>query len=62
MTIQKRRPGESGQGLIEYIILVALISLVSVVATENLGKKVKSKMNEIREAFDERVQVNGGRD
>lgn len=59
---KSRTQSQSGQGLIEYIILVALIALVSVVATENLGKKVKAKMTEIKESFDSRVVVRGGAD
>jgi Flp pilus assembly pilin Flp len=53
---------ESGQGMIEYVILVALIGILAMVATENLGKKVRSKIGEINKAIDERVQIRGRRD
>ena len=37
---------EIGQGLTEYIILMLLVSVVSIVAVTGLGKAVKSKINE----------------
>ncbi len=59
---RKNWSNESGQGMIEYVILVALIGILAMVATENLGKKVRSKIGEINKAIDERVQIRGRRD
>lgn len=53
---QKMRD-QSGQGLIEYMILLALVVLVCVSSTKLLGKKVNSKFKEIREQIDESVPV-----
>lgn len=48
---------QKGQGLIEYVILVALVVLVCVGATKALGGKVHSKLKEIRDQIDEGVPV-----
>lgn len=43
----KYRPlDEKGQGLTEYMILLMLIALVSIVAAKNLGTTVKKKITE----------------
>lgn len=48
---------ESGQSLIEYMILLALVVLVCVSSTKLLGKKVNTKFNEIRDQIDEGIPV-----
>jgi Flp pilus assembly pilin Flp len=48
---------EKGQGLVEYMILLALVVLVCVGSTKLLGKKVNSKFKEIKEQIDEGVPV-----
>ncbi len=48
---------ESGQSLIEYMILVALVVLVCVSGTKLLGKKVSTKFNEIRDQIDDGIPV-----
>lgn len=48
---------ESGQSLIEYMILVALVVLVCVGSTKLLGAKIHSKFREIRDQIDESVPV-----
>lgn len=46
------RLDEKGQGLMEYLILVMLISVVSIAATRTLGASIKRKIQ------DARAQVN----
>jgi len=53
----KKRLGESGQSLIEYMILVALVVLVCVTSTKLLGTKINSKFKEIKDKIDESVVV-----
>jgi Flp pilus assembly pilin Flp len=48
---------ESGQSLVEYMILLALVVLVCVGSTKVLGKKVSSKFREIRDQIDEGIPV-----
>ncbi len=48
---------ESGQSLVEYMILLALVVLVCVGSTKLLGKKIHSKFREIREQVDEGIPV-----
>jgi Flp pilus assembly pilin Flp len=48
---------ESGQSLVEYMILLALVVLVCVSSTKLLGKKVNTKFNEIRSQIDENIPV-----
>lgn len=49
--------GQKGQSLIEYIILVALVSLVSVTAANLLGRKINSKINDIKQHIDTGIPV-----
>ena len=48
---------QRGQSLVEYIILVALVTLVSVSATKLLGRKINTKFEEIKEQIDEGIPV-----
>jgi Flp pilus assembly pilin Flp len=48
---------QSGQGLVEYIILVALVVLVCVGSSKLLGKKINSKLKEMKEQIDEGIPV-----
>ena len=48
---------ESGQSLIEYMILLALVVLVCVSTTKLLGQKINTKFNEIRNQIDEGIPV-----
>lgn len=52
--------GNKGQSLIEYVILVALIALISVTAAKLLGKKINTKLNEVRKAIDSSIPVRVG--
>ncbi|MGZ3696064.1 MAG: class III signal peptide-containing protein [Bdellovibrionota bacterium] len=55
--MQTRLNNQKGQGLIEYMILLALVVLVCVGSTKALGKKVNSKFKEIKEQIDTGVPV-----
>lgn len=48
---------QKGQSLVEYIILVALVSLVTVTASRTLGQKINTKINEIKENIDTGIPV-----
>ncbi len=48
---------DRGQSIVEYVILVALVSLVCVSATKLLGSKINTKINEVKEHIDEGIQV-----
>lgn len=48
-TTQER---QAGQGLVEYIILVALVALTALVATRNFGQKVRGKIAEMNRSLD----------
>ena len=49
---------QSGQSLVEYMILMALVVLVCVSSTKLLGKKINTKFKEIKEHIDEGIPVN----
>lgn len=55
--MRSRLNNQKGQGLIEYMILLALVVLVCVGSTKALGKKIHSKFREIREQVDEGIPV-----
>jgi Flp pilus assembly pilin Flp len=50
---------EQGQGLTEYIVLVMLISVVSIVAVRSLGATVKDKLRVARDRINQEVTVDG---
>lgn len=49
---------QRGQGLVEYMILLALVVLVCVTSTKLLGTKINSKFKEIKEHIDSGIPVN----
>ena len=51
---------QSGQGLLEYLILIALIALISITATKKLGTKIQTKINEARNAIDRGIPIRLG--
>lgn len=53
----KKMKDQSGQSLLEYMILLALVVLVCVSSTKLLGKKVNTKFNEIRSQIDTGIPV-----
>lgn len=52
-----RLRNQQGQGLIEYMILLALVVLVCVSTTKLLGKKINSKFSEIKTQIDQGITV-----
>ncbi len=46
-----------GQSLVEYVILVALIALVSVTAAKQLGKKINYKLKEVQTKLDSGIPI-----
>jgi Flp pilus assembly pilin Flp len=57
MRKKERGLGESGQSLIEYMILVALVVLVCVTSTKLLGTKINAKFREIKSQIDTGITV-----
>lgn len=53
----KRMKNQSGQSLVEYMILLALVVLVCVGSTKLLGKKINTKFKEIKGQIDEGIPV-----
>ena len=52
---------QSGQSLVEYMILLALVVLVCVGASRHLGEKIQSKFREIHDHIDKSIPVRVGR-
>ncbi len=52
-----KRSHPSGQGLTEYLILVLLISVVSIVAVRSLGGTIKDKLQLVRKQIHENVDL-----
>lgn len=48
---------QKGQSLLEYVILVALVAMVSVSATKLLGKQINSKIKDIKQQIDDGIPV-----
>jgi Flp pilus assembly pilin Flp len=48
---------QRGQGLLEYLILTALVALVCVGAAKLLGKKIQTKMKEVKNQIEEGIPV-----
>ena len=44
-----------GQGLTEYLILIVLVAVVSIVATKSLGNTIKSKIQSARHHINSEV-------
>ena len=47
------RNEESGQGMVEYGLILALIAVVVIVALQNLGEATEAKLNKVGEALSE---------
>lgn len=43
---------ESGQGMVEYIIIVVIVAILAIVAWRFLGSKVKHKISEVGQSVD----------
>ena len=50
-----------GQGLLEYVILLALVALICVGSAKSLGFKLNAKIKEIKDQIDSSVSVNVSR-
>ncbi len=50
---------QEGQGLTEYLILVMLISVVSIVAVQTLGNTIQRKLQTVQREINTKVTVNG---
>lgn len=48
---------QKGQGLVEYIVLLALVVLVCVGTSKSLGRSINNKFKEIKEQVDEHIPV-----
>lgn len=48
---------QSGQSLVEYVILVALVALVCVTSSKLLGTKINSKIKEIKTQINDGIDV-----
>ena len=47
----------SGQGLMEYIILAILVGVISIAAIKSLGNTVRSKAQTVRSQVNEEVDL-----
>lgn len=47
---------QSGQGLVEYVALTALIAIVSIGAVKTFGGKVQKRLTQITTNFDNNIQ------
>ena len=56
----KKMKNEKGQGLLEYVILVALVGMVCVSSSKLLGKKINAKIKDIKEHIDSSIPVEVG--
>lgn len=48
---------QKGQSIVEYVILVALVSLVCVGATKTLGRKINAKIKDVNNLIDTGINV-----
>ena len=46
-TLMRLIRDESGQGLVEYVLIIALIAVVCIVILRNLGQTTSSKLDEV---------------
>lgn len=49
---------QNGQGVLEYLILVALVTLVCVSSLKSLGTKLNSKIKEAKDHIENSIPVN----
>lgn len=53
----KQLKDQRGQGLVEYMILLALVVLVCVGSTKALGTKINSRFKDMRNTIDNSIKV-----
>lgn len=51
-----RKEKQTGQSLVEYVALTALVAIVSIGTVKMFGGKVRSRLNQITNTFDKNVQ------
>lgn len=51
---------ESGQGMVEYGLILALVAIVAVGVLVTMGGKIKSKFNDVSDALDKGTTAAGG--
>lgn len=56
MSKSKRNRSQRGQSLVEYVALTALVAIVSIGTVKLFGGKVKSRLNQVTNAFDRNIQ------
>ena len=50
-TLMRLLKEESGQGLVEYVLIIALIAVVCIVILQNLGSNTADKLNDVDQAM-----------
>jgi pilus assembly protein Flp/PilA len=50
-TWDRARKGEEGQGLVEYALIISLISVVAIVVLTTIGTDVRDKLCEVVDAL-----------
>ena len=50
-----KKINSSGQGLMEYIILLILVGIVSIAAVSALGTTVRKKVNDVEDKIDNQI-------
>ena len=53
----KKLKDQRGQGLVEYMILLALVVFVCVMSTKALGTKINSRFKDMRDKIDDSIPV-----
>ncbi|MBL7714876.1 MAG: hypothetical protein JNL01_05370 [Bdellovibrionales bacterium] len=52
---------QKGQGLTEYLILLILVGIISIVSVQSLGKTIQAKIKLAREKIHTEVDLEAGR-
>ena len=50
-TLMRLWKEESGQGLVEYVLIIALIAVVCIVILQNLGSSTSDKLSDVDQAM-----------
>ena len=52
-----KRSGQSGQGIMEYVIITALIGIFCLIAVQQFGKHLQTRINQMNSKIVERIQI-----
>lgn len=52
----RKKRNQTGQSLVEYVALTALVAIVSIGTVKVFGGKIRSRLNQITNTFDKNVQ------